>query len=101
MPAYLRPMANMEGGRPVFDPGAEAFVSWLRKHPDGAPWSANDLWMIYADWYSDRAALANEPLTRLQLFRRIGSFGLRCYREPIGDRPRRYRFDATGDRRRS
>jgi len=84
MPPYLKPLANLEGGRPVFDPSAEAFVSWLSIHPDGAPWSAQDIWAIYTDWYSQHAALTNEPLTRQQLFRRIGGFGLRRYRDPTG-----------------
>jgi hypothetical protein len=97
MLCMLRSLPDPEIGsnslRPSFDPSAVWFVSHLRGAGFRGPWSADEIWELYADYFGEGASHADQPLTRGQLFRRIGFEGLRRYREPTGKR--RYRYSLT------
>lgn len=79
--------------QPLFDTSAAAFVESLRSDRTLASrnFSADEIYELYSDYYGDGCG-DGEPLTRLQLFRRIGVEGLQRFREPCGKRLYRYRL---------
>jgi hypothetical protein len=83
---------------PQFDPGAIAFVNFLRSDPMmiGKSLSADQVFELYSDYYGDGHGW-QEPLSRGQLFRRIGAAGLRRFRQPTGKRLYRYRVTARSE----
>lgn len=77
-----------------FDPSAASFVRHLRAvSSENATFTAAEIYEEYAAFYADGSGRL-PPLTRGQLFRRIGVEGLRRFRETTGKRCYRYRLEA-------
>ncbi len=91
------PLIKGRCGHPVLDDRAEAFLMHLRQHRDLSPWSADELWLHYVDWFAETAPHARSiAMTKGQLFRALSKSDLRPYRvpaqSPTGKRGYRYRF---------